>query len=391
MRIKFVRRKYAFWLLLCFFTYITATAQSEIITIEEFIQTINPAKSVDEAFSYELGDKIIGHQYSNRYFAARTAHSISIFDAKDRIQNFPVNNSLFLINRFLEEKGLVFASAQREGEDFMRGLFRLDGTPVKTYSIPDIYPSPGGEFFYTPCSMLGTHPIIIYDYDGEMLFQIPITYACQVTATSDLRLIVLHHKSLSLWDFNAMGKIWESNIPRDDYYTDSAFKITHSVKNDIIVVRDMFSLHCFDFQGNFLWGHEGLGDNKYIDMVGVSNEDGRVAVSAIETDMLRVNQFSREGELLEESTIDLGPNCRYSVSVNPGIANVFQDFVLLGFKARCGQEKKRVTGILYRNGAGWISAVIDGAWYLLRSSENDYVLIGIDGNESKISAFSIRY
>ena len=392
MKVRGSCQRIASWLLFIGLIFcISGNGYCQVISIEEFLETILPLQSVDTSFSYIPGEKILGYQYGDRYFSTRTSRDIDIFDTNGRIQYFPLNNSLFLVNAFIENKNLIFASAQQKGNNFIKGLFRFDGTPVKAYSNPDIYPSPGGKYFYTQCSMLDTYPISIYDYDGSSLFTVPVSHECQVMAPSDSQLIILHYKSLSLWDIKSKQKIWESNIPRDDYYTDSAYRITYSIERNIIAVRDAVGCYCFDFQGNFLWGKEGIGGNKFIKFVGVSKTDGNVVVAAVESNLIRANIFSRDGDLIEEITLDLGPNCSYAVSVNPGVAEVFPDFVIIGFKANIGPNKKiRVTGILYHADTTWMSAIIYGSWHILQSADNDFVLIGFDENDSKVSAFNFR-
>jgi hypothetical protein len=193
-----------------------------------------------------------------------------------------------------------------------------------------------------------------------------------------------------LWNVNTGQKIWESDIPEEDYFTDSAFKITYSVKANIIVVRNMIGCHCYDFQGNFLWAQESPGNNRHINMVGVSEENGNVVITANEG-LIKINIFGRDGDLLSEPEIPLGPDCRFSANVTHGTAEVFPNFILVPFMASTVDDRKRVTGILYYDDSEWIAGVIEGSWYLLRSSNDECTLIGLNKETRKLSAFSINY
>lgn len=388
MRALFVYRRHAILLLSCFFVLMASVGRSEVISIEEFLRVSMASKSVTQVYSYDFAEDIKGYKSGNGLFAVRTSSSIKIFNSEGEIQTF-TPTSRMVIMEFLENKNMFFASTQNESGDYVRGLFKLDGSPIKFYSNPYVLPSPGGEYFYTGCSMLSSGPIYVYDKEDNFNFQIPIRFECQVSAPSDSQLLVLHHKSLSLWDVNTGQEIWQSNIPREDYFTDSAFDMAFSVKNDIIAVRDAISCHCFDFQGNYLWGQDPVENNNLVNMIGVSKDDGKVLITTNAGEAINVYLFNRDGSLLLKTEINLGPGCYFSANVT-WIAEVFDKFVLIRFKAMVNNENKQVTGILFYNGSDWISAVLDGRWDLHKSAQGEYTLVGLKRETNELMAYSIK-
>jgi len=380
---------------------------SQVITIEEFFQTTMPSKTVIKTFSHGLKDAFYSSQHSRKILSVTNGRiktfdtptgifedeqpaDIDLYDSKGKILTIPVEAQIRGIESFLTNNNRFAAYKQSEDNEFIYGIFEIDGSLVKSVKNIEVRASPGGEFYYTLATGDGSPGhIAIYDDSGNIKFRIPEVSEFQTEAPSDSQLIVQDHKFLSLWDINAMRKVWESNILREDYYTDTAFKISYSVKANIIVVRDMFGCHCFDFQGNFLWAQEGLGSNKRINMVGVSDEDGKLVVTALESNSIRVNIFSRIGILLKEIWIDIGNNCRYSGRWN-SIADVFPEYILLRFMARVGEKKVHVTGILYYNDYDWIPLFVQGFWYLLEDEDESYTLIGFEQEDKEIIAFSIK-
>ncbi len=389
MRALFVYRRHAIWLLSCFFVLMASVGRSEVISIEEFLRTVMASKTATQIYSHNFEEVIKGYKRGNDFFAVQTSSRIHIFNSEGELQNTITPKSRMVVREILENKSMLFASTQNESGEHVRGLFKLDGTPVRMYSNRNIFPSPGGEYSYTRCSMESSGPIYVYDKEENLNFKIPLRFECQVSAPSDSQLIVLHDKSLSLWDVNTRQEIWHSNIPNEDYYTDSAFDMAFSVKNDIIVLRNMHNCYCYDFQGNYLWGQDGPGDNNRINMIGVSKDDGKVLITTNAPGVINVDLFNRDGSLFLETEINLGPDCIFAANVT-WVADVFDNFVLIGFKAKVGHERKRVTGILYYNGSNWISAIIDGRWDLHKSAQGKYTLVGLMRETNELMAYSIK-
>ncbi len=347
------------------------------------------SKTVTQVYYHKFTEDIKGYKRGTDFFAIRTSSSIKIFNSDGELQTTFTPESRMIVKKFIENKNIFFGYARNEAGKSICGIFDFDGSPIKIYSNPHILPSPSGEYFYTQCSMESSGPIYVYDKNGDMSFRIPIQFECQVSAPSDSQLIVLHDKFLSLWDVNTGQEIWQSNIPREDYFTDSAFDMAFSVKNNIIAVRDEISCHCFDFQGNYLWGQDPLEKYKRINMIGVSEDNGKVLITTNYGGAINVYLFNRDSSLFLETEINLGPDCIFAANVT-WVADVFDNFVLIGFKARVDHERKRVTGILYFNGSEWISAVIDGRWDLHKSAQGEYTLAGLRRYTNEIMAYSIK-
>ena len=372
-----------------FFLFGVNLGQAQVISVEELIESVSLSKSVEKAFSYQFENEVAGYLPGEKYFAARTADDLNIFDAKGRVQNLANSESAFIIRRFLDNRDLFFADMQKPDGRYECGLFHLDGTPAIILPFFIYNVSPGGRFFYHECTGDGSAgEIPIYDENGDRSFGVPNGLECQVTAPSDSQLIVFQHETLSLWDVKAKQTIWVSDIPGGDCQASSMFKITYSVDGNIIVVRDQNSWHCFDFQGNFLWAHRPDGGKRrgLINMVGVCREDGRIVVTVNEGNSIEATIFSRRGDLLDKPRIELGPNCHFSANVSPLTADFSGDFVLLPFQATHGDIRMRVTGILYYDGSKWTSAAIEGAWYVLNYAKSEYTLIGF----SEIAATEIK-
>ena len=374
---------------ICLIFCISGNGYCEVISIEEFLRVNMASKTITQVYYHKFTEDIKGYKRGNDFFAIQTSSSIKIFNSEGELQNTITPKSPMVVREFLENKNMFFASTQNESGEHVRGLFKLDGSPVRMYSNRNIFPSPGGEYSYTRCSMVSSGPIYVYDKEENLNFKIPIRFECQVSAPSDSQLIVLHDKSLSLWDVNTGQEIWQSNIPNEDYYTDSAFDMAFSVKNDIIVLRNMHNCYCYDFQGNYLWGQVDPSYNTRINMIGVSKDDGKVLITINDGGAINVYLFNRDGSLFLETEINLGPDCIFAANVT-WVADVFDNFVLIGFKALVDHERKRVTGILYFNGSEWISAVIDGRWDLHKSAQGEYTLVGLKRETNKLIAYSIK-
>ncbi len=289
--------------------------KAELISIDDFLQTHMQSKSVNKLFSSELKDGFYSTTYSKRYlaitnFISKTVKTpdgtrdikepskIDIFNSQRFLFTIPNDSKAHGLKWILDDVNAFLAFYKKDDGHSGLGLYETDGQLVKKLPVSYIVcASPTGKFFFRSISNHLNGLVRVYDENGKYYFKIPTIHDYQIEPATDSTLIVLHYKSVALWDVKNKKMLWENNIPRDDFITDmSGFKILYSVPADIIVVRDLIRLYCFDFQGNFLWSQEGFRGFRDINMLGVSEKDGMVAVS----NTIDVNLYDRDGNLLVE-------------------------------------------------------------------------------------------
>lgn len=382
--------------------------KAELISIDNFLQTYMQIKSVNKLFTSELKDGFYSTTYSKRYlaitnFISKTVKTtdgtrdikepskIDIFNSQRFLFTIPNDSKAHGLKWLLDDVNKFLAFYKKDDGRSGLGLYGMDGQLGKKLPVSFmVCASQTGKFY---CGSTSNHlngPVHVYDENGNYYFKISTKRDYQIEAATDSTLIVLHYKSVALWDVKNKKMLWEKNIPRDDFITDmSGFKIMYSILADIIVVRDLIGLYCFDFQGNFQWSQEGFRGFKDINMLGVSEKDGMVAVS----NTIDVNLYDRDGNLLVELDGDFSQDI--SMAGNWGhVMDVFPDYMLIRYLARTIEGDKlgkmHVTRIYYYNGNKWITGVVDGFWYLLDSDIPEKTLIGFDSVTNFISAYSVK-
>jgi len=383
---------------------------SQVITIEEYFENIMPSKTINKMFSSKLREGFYAGSFCSRYLAItnfkkeevktpdglrtiKKPSDIDIFSSTGLVSTFANETNATSIIGFIEKENKFIAWNKNSANNRSSlEIFDIDGRFIKSLDCSGlIYSSPNAIFFYSAISGHLTGPILILDEECNESFRIPTNYDYEFEAPSDSTLIVLHYKSISLWNIQNKQKLWETEIPREDYITDiSGFGITYSNNHNIIVVRDLIGCYCFDFQGNFLWSHEkGLNDNRLINLVGVSESNGTVAITFVDGNAIFLKLFNRAGEAINELNIDFGANCNFVA--NWGfVADVFSEIILLRFIARVEKDKRHVTGILYNNGENWISGLVDGFWYILQSENETKSLIGFDDKNNEVTVYDMQ-
>lgn len=399
--------KWVYCLSVGLFLYLAVVGQAEVITIEEFFNTAMPSKAVTKAYSYEMRDEFSTARYCRKYLAitnqynymedtpnglkkTKKSSEIDIYSATERKSIIANEAEAGVIIGFSENKNRVISYYKEDSDKPLElGIFDINGTLLNTipYLNGPTYCSPGGEFFYVSVGEHLSGSINIYDSNGDLSFRIGGLSGFKFVAPTDTSLLVLTRRSLTMWNINTQQKVWESEIPNETFYTSTGnYKITYSLKSNIIVVRDNLGCYCFDFQGNFLWSHEGpsrLRDN--IRYVGVCEENGNVATIFNMGSSILLKLFNRNGILLNESEI----NCHYRATYGSK-ADVFPNYILMRYEIRENQNIIRATAIFYNNGQEWTSSLIDGYWFLLHYENGTESLVGFDNESNVVSAYNIE-
>jgi hypothetical protein len=247
--------------------------------------------------------------------------------------------------------------------------------------------SPGGKFAYPMVSMESTRPLKILDFEGSLIFRIPHRFEYQVQAVSDSEVLVLEEKTLSMWDVVQGKKLWDRQIPRDNFFTDTAFRILYSDESGIIVARDMYGCYCFDISGSLLWYRDGLNGQRMINAVGLS-DDGTTAIGVILPDGIQMKTLDKSGNERETLIFSFGPEVSFKGNWGFEI-DVFSEVRLQRFLSREGSNSVHVTAIAIKENKQWITGVVEGLWFYLPASENA-VLVGIRNQMTAIEGLSLE-
>ena len=391
---QFIKKAPGRAILFAVMLFIIPNSYAQVISIEEFLR-LN-VKSGDLAKSTELNldSEIVGWSnegpQKDEIATFRNANTVDIFSANKLVSSlstvdFPIGIKGFVA---IDSTYKFYAYKQSGNENYEFGLFNLDGTLFKSISEAGLKFSPHAKFLYKPCSMENLSPISVFNLDGDEVFTISPESECQVVAPTDSQLIVSQKKLLSMWSIDSKEMIWETEIPRSNYYTDAAFEILYSVKNNIIVARDSFGCYCFDFNGSFLWSQEGINENREINMVGISKDEGNILIAAQSSNSIEAILFDQNGTNLKEFEIPIHITAYLTFN-----ADVYKDLFLLRFwgKGDSIQKRKLVTIIAININNEWICMPVKGAWYLLTSViPPKRVLIGFGDNKKQISTYELN-
>ncbi len=406
MSVEFPWRKHTFWPLICLFTLaVTDIASSEVVSIDEFLSTAMPNKTVSEVFSCDLPGGFYAASYCPKYVSFTNARreiidtplgpkeanrpsEIYIFDANGRtavMQNEAGNPGV----RFLPEKGWFYLSGDARTLD----IYDIGGRLIKSLDDRMFKLSPGAAFLYRKMNPGRITPLKLYDSDGDFLFEMPMTYSYQVRASSDDNIIVLEDLKLSYWEVSGERKLWETEIPREYLVGAEFYKILYSNENDIISVRDQNGCYCYDFNGNLLWSQRGLEGRDFLGTVGLSPDNGRVLISSVPegNEYINVSVFSRQGQVLMETRIQVGSGEIFAGDWDH-VADVYPEIMLLRFEtvsARNHKDRMPATGIIFNDSGSWVTMAVEGFWYFLPAEGNTGKLIGIGRDKSRILSFPL--
>lgn len=390
MKAILTRLLFATIILSLYFLLAADFGQSQVISMEEFLRENLASKEVTRVYHHEFTEDIKRYKGGDDFFAVQTESDIKIFNSEGELQSAFTPKSRMMVMDFLENKNMFFARTQNEAGKNVSGIFELDGSPVKIYSSNRILPSPGGKFFYDECSMVGTGPTGVFETHGGMSFVIPTWFECQASAPSDSQFLLLHHKSLSLWDVTTGQELWNSTIPDEKYNTSSAYDMAYSEKNNIIAFHNGKGCYCFDFQGNYLWDLNYYGSRTLIHKIGVSKDDGKVLIYSSGEESNHITLCNRDGSMFLDTTLKPGPGVRFMGGFST-LADVFDDFIVLKYTARFDDKKTGVTAILYPNGDDWASALVDGLWDFYKSTNGEYTISGYTEDTDEVMAYSISW
>jgi len=390
---------------------LTPSAYSQVISIDEFLQTTMASKEVTETFSYDCPDKYYSSKYSDKYLAIILSQPriisteeglkdiyeprrVEIFNSQGKLLNIEPKYKKFRVAGFLEGETDYYVFEQRVGGNHEIGIYDMEGNIVKSlnrgfYS----YSSPQGKFYY---NQGGESGLTIYNENGDKLFGIPIKGdRFTANAASNSTLLVVGRTTLAFWNINTQEIIWERNIPtKRKNIVDESSHIQFSMPGNIIALHGFHGYYCFNFQGDFLWADEDYSiRNKSLMLTGVSKSSGDVAIIYSKYEMshsLFAKIFNHEGILLEEHEIQLGENVKFAAHAN-FTAMVFNDYIFIRFFAGTADRVTEfATCILYKENQSWSSAVVSGFWFLLNEASPTERLIGYDPRSQQIKGYQIK-
>jgi len=387
---------------------LTPSMYSQVISIDEFLQTMTTSKEVTETFSYDCPDNFYSFTYSDKYLSITLSQNytegvskdiydrrrIEIFNSQDMLINILAQGEQPRVAGFIESETDYYVFEQRVGGKYETGIYDMEGNFVKQLNCRNyIYCSPSGKFYYHSGS---EGSLAIYDENGDYLFSIP-NGGCEykANAPSDSTLLVINRDTLSYWNINTRETIWEEHIPgRLKGVIDGSSHIQFSIPCNIIALHSSLGCYCFNFQGDFLWADEDYGvRDKYLHYTGVSKSSGNVVIVYGQRGMphsLFAKIFNREGILLEEHEIQLGENVSYAGNTD-FTAMVFNDYVLISIASRtAGKGNEFATCILYKEDQSWSSAVVGGFWYFLDAGSQTERLIGYDSISQQVKGYQIK-
>jgi hypothetical protein len=373
------------------------------LPIEEFLSTALSSGAPTELFRFELEAGLYTASFSENYVAisinqeftppgnnirAQRPGPIHVFNGQGRVTTLR-NDSNSNYFRITPEADLIILNTVSGDHGFSSQIFNMEGMLIHEITGKGhLNLSPSAQFAFTAPSMESTRPLNVYDLTGENLFNVPTRGEYQAAAVSDSLLALAQGNTVSLWNVYKKTKLWESQIPREGYHIDTAYKILHSEKANIIVVRDMLGCYCYDLGGSLLWHREGIEAERFINSVGLSDEDGTVAISGVFGDRVQIDLMDREGEL--DETIDFDFQAGERFGINWGmVIDVHPDLLISRFALSTGTHRVLVSALAVRADGNWVPKFVDGPWFVLRG-EDSQVLVGKLNESMTVKGYAIK-
>jgi len=398
-----------YWLLILLI--LPSNSNSQVISIDEFLQTTMASQEFTETFSYDCPDKFYSSTYSDKYLSItlsqpRTINTeegskdiydprrVEIFNSQGKLLNILAEGEKPRVAGFIESETDYYIFEQRVGGNVEIGIYDMEGNLVKSlnrgfYS----YSSPQGKFYY---NQGGESGLTIYNENGDKLFGIPIKGdRFTANAVSNSTLLVVDRTTLSFWNINTREIIWERNIPtKRKNIVDESSHIQFSLSGNIIVLRSFYAYYCFNFQGDFLWADEDYGfPYNIVNYTGASNSRGDVVIIYTKFNnqhSLFAKIFNHVGMSLGEHEIQLGENVKFAGNYG-STAMVFNDYTFIRISSRTAdQDIELATCILYKEDQSWSSAVVSGFWYFLKNGSQIETLIGYDTISQQVKGYEIK-
>ncbi len=375
---------------------VSTKAPAQVISIEDFVKQNSESESVAEKYSFQFNNfysLIFGskHVSIRKAFVSddgiKTPAGADIFDCNGKVAT--LNNSDPLNITFIEG---IDRYIRNMGYDLgnVSNIYNIDGSQVGSIPIKHAAASPKGSFYYPGFTRQESAPVSIYDSTGLKIFEIETPGWHFSEPVSENELLVLNSTSLALWNVIKKERIWIIGIGKPYFSLEFPYTLLFSRTADIIVYMNMSMLETYDFSGIKLWDYTGafVGDPN---MVGVRDSDGMVAISKVLPGgkSIEVDLYSRTGEKISNSTMNIGPELRFSGNWEMEI-HFYPQAVVIRFGARknhLDREYTYLTGFLAGDILNPSINVVHGFWGFLSGCGPEKNLVGIDPLTGTVKAY----